>query len=208
MTSFIARLAILTTAISTAACTVLPRPEPPRVMDLAVAPSQTTYDQALPFTVRVDTPLASAPIDSSIILLKPTPYEFQAFRQARWRDSTAVLIRDHLARHLRNSHGFRNIVIDTSPANTNITLLTELSAFYISVIRANKPEAILELHAELTENRSGESLCIRNWSIREPSEDTDLDSAVEAFSRAGNTLAEELTHWARSCVNKAPSTAP
>ncbi|MFV8570712.1 ABC-type transport auxiliary lipoprotein family protein [Marinobacter sp. SBS5] len=202
MNTGLARLAVVVTVLSTAACTVLPRPEPPRVMSLASAPSQATFDQVLPVNIRVVTPLASDPVDSSNILLKPTPYEFLVYKKARWRDSSPVVIRDHLAQHLRNSHGFRNIVVDTSTATTGLTLLTELSAFHVDQ-RSNEYKVTLQLHAELTGNRSNESMCINNWAIEEPSAGADLDSSVEAFSRAGNLLAHELTEWVWNCVQRA-----
>ena len=193
---------LLVAALSASACTVLPRPEPPRVMDLAAANSQPMFEQTLPSSVRINTPLASDPVDSSTILLKPTPYEFQAFKKARWRDSAPVLIRDHLARHLRNSQGFHNVVIDTSAANTEHSLLTELSAFQVEQ-SGNTYQVVLDLHAEVTNDQSGNSLCIRSWSMQEVAASSELESAVEAFSRASNTLAGELTQWAWSCVKRA-----
>ena len=194
--------ALLIAALSNTACTVLPRPEPPRVMDLAAASWQPTFEQALDTSIRINTPLASDPVDSSTILLKPTSYEFRAFKKARWRDSAPVLIRDHLARHLRSSQGFHNVVIDTSAANTAHTLLTELSAFQIEQ-SGNTYQVVLDLHAEVTNDQSGNSLCIRSWSIQEVAASSELESAVEAFSRASNTLAGELSQWAWSCVQRA-----
>ncbi len=201
------RVALPLVAVIMTACTVLPRPEPPRVMDLAASVSQTEFQQPLPVNIRVDTPLASEPLDSSSILLKPTPYEFQAFSKARWRDSTPVIIRDHLARHLRDSKGFRNVIIDTSPAIAELTLLTELSAFHIQYDGTDGAVNV-ELHAEFVSNRDGQSLCLRSWNIQEPSRGTDLDSVVQAFSRASNTLATELTQWSRSCIDQPHTSAP
>ncbi|MDP4548980.1 MAG: ABC-type transport auxiliary lipoprotein family protein [Marinobacter sp.] len=202
MKTSLTRIAVLLAALSTAACTVLPRPEPPRVMDLAPASSQPNHENLLPVSLRINTPLASDPVDSSAILLKPTAYEFQAYQKARWRDSAPVLVRDHLARHLRNSGGFRNVVIDTSATNTEHALLTELSAFQVEQ-SGNTYQVILELHAEVISEQSGSSLCVRNWSIQEMAASSVLESAVEAFSRASNTLASELTQWAWSCVQRA-----
>ena len=187
MSTGIIRLATLMVAVSMAACTVLPRPEPPRVMDLAPPVTESPFNQPLSANIRVDTPLASDPLDSATILLKP-----------RWRDSTPVVIRDHLARHLRDSRAFRNVVIETSPATSDLTLLTELSAFHIQYNGTNG-WVEFELHAELVSVRNGQSLCLRSWNVQEPAAGTDLDSVVQAFSRAGNTVASELTRWARAC---------
>ncbi len=185
-------------ALALSACTVFPIPEAPRLMELAPPAEREVFDTPRPAALRVDTPLASDPLDSATILLKPTPYEFQAFHQARWRDSTPVVIRDHLARHLRDSRAFRNVVIETSPATSDLTLLTELSAFHIQYNGTNG-WVEFELHAELVSVRNGQSLCLRSWNVQEPAAGTDLDSVVQAFSRAGNTVARELTRWARAC---------
>src|SRR5690606_30777961 len=156
---------------------------------------------------RVDTPLASAPLDSSSILLQPTPYDFLAFSKARWRDSTPVIIRHHLAGHLRDSNGLLNVIIDASHAFVALALLTELSAFHIQYDGTDGAVNV-ELHAEFVSNRDGQSRCLRSWNIQEPSGGTDLDSVVQAFSRASNTLATELTLWSRSCIDQPHTSAP
>ena len=104
-----------------AGCTVFPVPESPRLMELAPASDLPAFDQALPASLRVDTPLASDPLDSARILIKPSAYEYRALAGARWRESIPVVVRDHLLETFRASGAFANVMTDTSPATGPVT---------------------------------------------------------------------------------------
>lgn len=182
-----------------AACTVFPTPDAPRVMDLGSVDSVPRLETRHTRTLRVDTPLASEPVNGTRILTKPTPHEFQMYGSARWRDSAPVLIRDHLIDTLRRSHGFANVVTDTSAASTDLTLISELSAFQAETIEG-KARVVIELHAEVLDNRSRKSLCVRNSRLAQPAASSNLDDVVEAFSNTAHQLGKETLLWVHQCL--------
>ncbi|HET8848531.1 MAG TPA: ABC-type transport auxiliary lipoprotein family protein [Marinobacter sp.] len=180
-------------------CTVLPIPEAPRLVDLAEPASTPTMTTSRPVSLRVDTPLASAPINGARILIKPSVYEFQALSGAQWRDSIPVVLRDYLIQQLRSSGGFDNVASDTSPASTDHTLVLEISGFHA---RLNGEATLVELqvHGELLNNQSRSTLCAHNFSVSEPVEGTALDTLMGGFSAAAWALSSELTAWAHGCL--------
>ncbi|GGC77559.1 ABC-type transport auxiliary lipoprotein family protein [Marinobacter halophilus] len=191
----------LLATLTLTACTVFPIPEPPRIMDLAAPDSQQIFAQAQNASIRIDTPLASAPFEGSQILVKPTPYEFQTIGEIRWRDTAPVMVRDHLVRHLRKSEGFRNIIVDTSPANAELALISELTAFH-AIKHNGSLNIVIQLHTEMMSNRQREGLCVRNWTVNEPVGDGQLDSIVQGFSKAANRLNNDLTTWLSDCLDQ------
>jgi len=203
MKSRIKGMVTLTVAsLALTACTVFPTPEAPRVMDLGAIESVQHLETRHPRSLRVDTPLASEPVSGTRILTRPTPHEFRVYSEARWRDTAPVLVRDHLIDALRQSDGFANVVTDTSPASTDLTLISELSAFQAEQ-REDGTVVVIELHTEILDNRSRKSLCVRDSRLGVPAGSSDLETVVLAFGKAADRLALETLLWAHECLDAA-----
>lgn len=194
-------LTVFMAVMALTACTVFPIPEPPRIMDLAPDDSAPMAPFTDDSAIRIDTPLASSPLDGSQILVKPTPYEFQAISQVKWRDNAPVMVRDHLVRHLRQSQGFRSVIVDTSPADARFTLVSELTAFHVAA-QPDDLNVVIQLHTEVMSNQQRDSFCVRNWTITQPIANGQTDSVVAGFSVAANRLNTELASWLSTCLNK------
>lgn len=192
-------LPALTASLVLAGCTVFPVPEPPRFMELAPATELPAFEQPVPVSLRIDTPLASNPVDSTRILVKPTAYEFQALSGARWRESIPVVVRDHLIEALRASGGFENVMNDTSPASSNVTLVSELAGFHAEN-RENGGEVVISLHLQLMDNRTRQSLCVRDYETRTYAQSTGLEDLMVAFSDAAEQASNETIAWAYECL--------
>ncbi|MEC7378478.1 MAG: hypothetical protein VX421_12765, partial [Pseudomonadota bacterium] len=149
----------ITVGISAAAgCTVFPNPEPPRVMDLAWPGLERSPAERIPYVLRVDTPYASEPFNSTLILAKPTEWEFQSYPEVRWRDTAPMMLRDAVIVSLRRNGGFTDVIAETSPAEANLTLVSELSAFHTEE-PAGYPTIKVELHAQVIDARTRGTVC-------------------------------------------------
>jgi cholesterol transport system auxiliary component len=167
-------------------------------MDLAPVQAVPAAEQTVQASLRVDTPYASEPFNGSLILAKPTPREFRAYEGIRWRDTGPVVVRDTLVGSLRQSGAYANVITDTNPAQAELTLVTELSAFH-SETPETGPEVVIELHLQMIHNRSKANLCTRTVRIVEPAAGTSVDQIVEAFGTAGSDLAARIIEWAAAC---------
>ena len=186
-------------ALALSACTVFPIPEAPRLMELAPPAEREVFNTPRPAALRVDTPLASDPLDSTRVLVKPTPYEFQALPGARWRDSIPVVLRDYLIQEFRQSGSFTSVMTDTSPATAGLTLVTELTGFHAET-RADGTTVVIHLHTELMENRSRKSLCVLDQREEALAASAKLDDLMSAFSLAASALSTDITRWSRDCL--------
>lgn len=183
------------------ACTVFPEPEPPRVMDLLPAPELPPMALPEALALRVDTPLATDPVSDSRVLLKPSEIEYLAFPNARWRETAPVLVRDYLVETLRKSGGFVSVVSDTSAATTDVTLISELTAFHVER-RNDGLLARIELYSELQGNRSHTRECVHTAEVEVPSADDSLEGAVTALGVAVRALSSEIRDWLSRCLGQ------
>ncbi|WBU39567.1 MULTISPECIES: ABC-type transport auxiliary lipoprotein family protein [Marinobacter] len=204
MTIGLRRLAVyISAATLTTACTVFPTPEPPRALDLAPYASEPMRETPRPVSLRIDTPLASDPLDSARVLLKPSLYEFQALPAVRWRDNIPVVVRDYLIQSFRYNGGFDNVITDTSPAFASHTLISELSAFHAENRQDQGVTVVMELHTEIMGNRTRRSLCSKSQRVEQRAESASVDALMEAFSESSRALAETTNRWAYACLAEA-----
>ncbi|WP_372996058.1 ABC-type transport auxiliary lipoprotein family protein [Marinobacter sp.] len=181
-----------------AGCTVFPNPEPPRFMEMAMPEVPRQSAQRIPASLRVDTPLASEPLNGSLILAKPSPREFRAYEGVRWRDTVPVVVRDALVGAIRQSDLYTGVITDTNPARADLTLATELSGFHAESPESG-PEVVIEVHLQMIHNRSRASLCNDTVRVVEPASGSSIDEIVDAFGAAGGDLAARVIEWARTC---------
>ncbi|MBE0486766.1 MAG: membrane integrity-associated transporter subunit PqiC [Marinobacter sp.] len=168
-------------------------------MDLAPSADQAKLNPAKQVSLRIDTPLASHPLDSSRILLKPSPYEFQAVPGVRWRDSMPVVLRDHLIQSYRKSGAFKKIVTDTSPATTTHTLISELTAFHAEN-RSDGAFVVIDLHTEVMNNRSRHTLCADSHRLELKAESAVIEDLVVTFSEGAQALSASTNRWVFDCL--------
>ncbi len=196
-------LAQALTLATMAGCTIYPSAAPPRVMDLAAVSPMPQAERTRPLILRIETPYASDPLGSNRILAKPTPLEFRIYSEVRWRDTAPVVVRDHLVQRFRNARTFTSVITDTNPAEADWTLASELTAFH-SEVRSGGVQVILELHAQLIDNKSREIQCAASFQAQEKAVGVTIERVVEAFGRAGETLSKELVTWAGECRRPKP----
>lgn len=202
MTRSVLFTAIMPFMATFAGCTVFPNPEPPRVMDLSLQGQSYHSTETQPHSVRVDTPYASEPFNGTQILAKPNAWEFRIYNDVRWRDAAPVLLRDVLIQALRESSGFTGVVSDTSPAETDWSLITELSAFQTES-RPDGVHAVIRLHARILDNRSRNTLCAEGFSVHQKSDSPEIEQVVKGFSGAARELSESVSRWAVECAQTA-----
>ena len=179
-------------------CTVFPNPEAPRVMDFSVPDPTFRASETRAYRFRVDTPYASYPINSNRILAKPTPWEFQVYEEVRWRDTIPIIVRDLLVKTIRASKGFADVINDTNAADADWTMITELSAFHTEN-NGQTVKVVIELHGQVVDNRSRETLCADSIRVEQPAEGASIEVVAKAFSLAGETLSKRITQWATDC---------
>ncbi|MGO1502083.1 MAG: ABC-type transport auxiliary lipoprotein family protein [Marinobacter sp.] len=181
-----------------AACTVFPTPEAPRVMDFPVPQGLQESATTRPQSLRINTPFASEPFNSTRILAKPMPWEFEVYGGVRWRDTMPVILRDMLVGAFRARENFRAVTMDTGPGNADLSLASEITAFH-TASKGDSTRVTVAIYGQLIDNHSRETLCSNSFIVSTPAQDRRIDSIAQAFGSAGERLAEEVIDWANAC---------
>lgn len=189
--------AVLVSGLVTA-CTVFPTPEAPRVMDLPPPQGVEKSSVVRPQRLRIDTPFASEPFNSTRILTKPVPWEFQVYGGVRWRDTVPVILRDMLAGAFRDNANYQAITMDTGPGKTDLNLATEVTAFQ-TVNQGDNTRATIAIYVQLIDTRSRKALCSERFIVSTPADNTSIEAVIQAFGGAGEKLAKKVIAWTNTC---------
>lgn len=200
MTVALMRLMIATAAtMSLAACTVFPDPPAHQIFQL---PAPLEPQQSVPQTsaapidtsLRVSTPLAVAPIDSSRILVKPDANAIRAYQGSRWSNRAPIILGNYLLEAFRRDGRVATVVSDASAVQTALTLTGDLTRFQAEY-QDGKPVIHLELNLQLIDERSRRLVASKRFEASHPADGESIENVVEAFGKASNELARQVTNW-------------
>lgn len=187
-------LATVTLALLFSACTLFPEQPAHRVFQLPGPDMKTANTATIDTALRVSTPHAASPIDSTRILVKPDAHEIRSYQGARWSNKVPVIFRDYLLESFRQDGQLATVVNDTSPARSDLTLAGDLTAFQAEY-RDGQPVIRLQFNAHLIDERSRATVASRRFTVSETAGGEEIEQVVEAFGAASNVLARQVVNW-------------
>lgn len=182
-----------------AACSILPKQEtlhvwrPPTTTPAATAAKQS-------FSLRVDTPHASGPLDATTIMVLPSPGQVSTYKGARWSDTPALLVRQRLVDGFMAA-GLPAITTDDDTVLSDYTLSGELRAFQTEY-RSGSPLVVVRYDARLRRSGSRHLLAARSFTVTESPADADIPEVVNAFGAAEDALARQVVAWTLATADK------
>lgn len=200
MISAIARRLALGAALSAAAmlaaCSVLPEPESLTYYQLPATslPAQPSDAARQALIVQVDRPYADRALAGPRIIVLPDGNQLSAYQGVRWSDDTPALLRDRLVGALRDAGQFRAVVLDSDAIVADWELSGSLSAFQVDYVQG-APRVRIHYDAVLRDQRNGTLLQTRRFTLDEPVDGTAVPQVVQAFGRAADSLALQLSQW-------------
>ncbi|MEX0607649.1 MAG: ABC-type transport auxiliary lipoprotein family protein, partial [Halofilum sp. (in: g-proteobacteria)] len=185
-------LSVLITALS--GCTVLPAPSPQDVYRLPPstlsAADQGSVDQSL----SILRPRASGALGSARIVVIPQDHRISAYGGSRWSATAPVLWRDYLLDAFRKDGHIDRLSGDNEDVRTDWELGGVLRSFHTEY-REGEPHVVIEFDARLVDARSRQIAASRHFSVVQAVEGEQVPQVVEAFGRAADTMARQITDW-------------
>ena len=178
------------------ACSLLPEREPLELYRLPAASlaSQAVESARLDWALRVNTPAASALLDSTRIAVLAEGNRLSAYQGARWIDRATLLLRDRLLDGFRDDGRLAAVSSDSSGLRANLLLDSDLRAFQ-GDYRGSQPAAHLLLEARLVQVGSQRILASRRFEVRQAAAGRSLAAMVSAFGQAADELTRQLLAW-------------
>lgn len=200
------RLLAVATLLGLSACTLLPESEPVQVYQMP-APKQPEAQSvnALPVSLRIDTPRAGFALSGPRMLVNPEGDQLSTYKGARWSDPVPTLVRDHLARSFALRGGLRHVSTEDHSLYADVHMGTDLRSFQV-IYGDRGPQATIELDARLVDPTNRHVLASRSFFIEQPLQNPQVPSVVQAYGQALDQLADDLIGWATPVLDKHATT--
>ena len=198
------RLALVGLLATLSACSILPDSEPLRIFLLpTTTPPPQSDEPTLHHALRINTPQASRILSGPRIAVVPQGNQISAYQGARWSDATPVLLHDRLIEAFQRDGRMPSVSNEDVNLYADIGLHSDLRAFQSEYVDG-KPEVLIRLDARLVNSETQRTLANRRFEVRQPSVDPRVESVVEAFGQASDTLSREVLEWTLSHARRSP----
>ncbi|HEX7324617.1 MAG TPA: ABC-type transport auxiliary lipoprotein family protein [Rhodanobacteraceae bacterium] len=195
-------LAACAASVLLGACSILPKSEPVQVWQ----PQETAVVSAIPgadFSLRVDTPNASATLSQGGIVVLPEPGQISTYSGARWSEAPALLVRRRLVDAFMAAK-LPAVTTDDDHFLADFTLSGDLRA-YQSEYRAGSPVVVVRFDAQLRRGFARHLLATHSFVITQNPSGTAVPAIVNAFGAADDQLAKQVVAWVVATARSAPA---
>jgi cholesterol transport system auxiliary component len=142
----------------------------------------------------VETPLASDALDTSRMLVMPSPGVIEVFPNARWRDPAPALLRGLLVQGFEQSGRIVGVGSAASGMSADYALALDLRDFQLE-LRDGAPHAVIRFQARLLDYTTNRVLASQAFAADAPASTADAAGAFVAFEAALDTIVPQLVDW-------------
>lgn len=181
------------------ACSILDtRGEPSTVYSPALhtaLPATAGADiDTVPWQLVVQTPQASAALETRRIVVVPQPGVIEVYKGARWRDTAPAMVRDMLVGAFDDSGRITGVAAVGTGLSADYTLSLRLRDFQIEFIDA-QPYAVINIYAKLISYATSRAVGAHRVHAAVPARSADSDAVAEAMEEALNQVLPQLAAW-------------
>ena len=188
-----------------AACSVLPAREAVQIWqpeESTIATPTTAAD----FSLRVDAPNTSGPLDGTGIVVMPEPGQVSTYKGARWSESPALLIRHRLVDAFMAAK-LPAVTTDDDHFASDYSLSGNLRGFQ-SEYRNGSPVVVVRFDAQLRRGGARNLLATRSFVVTQNPSGMDVPKIVTAFGAADDQLAQQVVAWTIDVANRDKAVHP
>jgi cholesterol transport system auxiliary component len=148
----------------------------------------------LEWQLLVDTPHASAALDTTHIAIMSSPGVLEVYPAARWRDPAPAMLRSLIVQAFDKDGRISGVSASDSGLNGNYSLSMELRDFQAEIVNGSAQVAI-RLTAKLFDRGSNRIVASQSFEEVAPAANSEVASATEAFTVALDQLMPKLVTW-------------
>jgi len=166
----------------------------PRMFDLAPALSQSRPRAGADWQLVVNEPVTLRVLDGDRIAVRSEAAELSYFADAVWVDKLPRLLQARVIQAMQRSGRFRAVGNGRDKLEADLGLSLEVEAFEVEMVRGSA-RAMVALHAKLVDERRGEALASRRFSMETKAKHDDAGAGVAALNDAFGALLPQLVAW-------------
>ena len=190
-----ARCAALLLMLCMAGCGVLPKKENIQVIAPHVKVAPDASWPGVGWQLAVARPTTSKLLDSSHIVVSPTPETLQVYHAASWTDSVPELLQSIVAEAFEDSGKITAVARQATAVRADFLLLLDIRHF--EAVYANPkspPNTLIEVSAKLVDS-NGHVIAARTFSQTTAASGIAVPAVTEAFNIGLIGLTRELVGW-------------
>ena len=158
------------------------------------APAAAPAGPAVDWQLVVETPQASEALNTSRIVVMPSPGVIEVYPGARWSDPAPALLRNLVVQGFAQSGRILGVGSTTGALSADYALAIDLQAFQAE-IRADGPHAIIALQARLLDYRTSRVVAAQAFAADTPFASSDTTAAFGAFEASVGKVIDALVPW-------------
>jgi cholesterol transport system auxiliary component len=158
------------------------------------APSKPGPGKAVDWQLAIDTPLASDALDTSRMLVMPTPGALETYKDGRWADTAPLMLRGLLIEAFQQTGRIAGVGALTSAIHADYTMTIDLYDFEVQY-RDGAPHAVIRLNVQLNDSSINRVSAAKTFEADEPVAGATAGDAAAAFDRTIDTLLASIVQW-------------
>jgi cholesterol transport system auxiliary component len=162
---------------------------PPTTYDIVASRSFAASPKSAKYQLVVSEPVASPPLDTNRIMVKPSADTVSYYKGVAWGDRLPRLVQARMVETIQNSGAVKSV----GTTSGDYTLSTELRSFQIDASNGHAA-AEVELFAKLV-NNSGKVVAQKSFTSRVNSPSDAPTQAVAALNQAFTEVMQDTTTW-------------
>jgi cholesterol transport system auxiliary component len=164
---------------------------PPATFDLSAVPGDRR-PRAMGAQVAVTEPVATAPVDTDRIVVRPTPDTVALLKGAQWTERLPRLIQTRLLQSFENARLLRFVSRPDGRVVAQYSLNTEIRRFDVDLSHG---EAVVEISVKLVEEGAGRIAAAKIFTARTPCAAEDGPTAAAALDAALRDVMSQIVMW-------------
>ncbi len=159
------------------------------------APADAAKGISVQWQLSIDTPVASDALDTTRMLVMPSPGALETYKGARWSDTAPLLLRSLMVQAFQQSGRISGVGVSTSGLHGDYLLATDLYDFETQY-RDGSPHAVIRLNVKLTDSSTNRIAAARAFEADAPVAGSQAAGAAAAFDQALAELLPSIVDWA------------
>jgi cholesterol transport system auxiliary component len=158
------------------------------------APADAAKGTPVQWQLSIDTPVASDALDTTRMLVMPSPGALETYKGGRWSDTAPLLLRALTVQAFQQSGRISGVGASTSGLHGDYLLATDLYDFETQY-RDGSPHAMIRLNARLTDSSTNRIVAARSFEADAPVAGSQPAAAATAFEQALAQLLPNMVDW-------------
>ena len=154
----------------------------------------TSNGPRVDWQLTIETPLAGDALDTTRMLVMPSPGALETYKAGRWADSVPLLLRALLLEAFQTSNRITGVGAVASGLHGDYLLAIDLYDFETQY-RDGSPHAVIRLNARLVDESLNRVAAARTFEADAPVAGTTAADAAAAFEQALNRLLPDIVGW-------------